>query len=101
MRRKRSRRASQRCRRRALRRILTLPTFHVVSKHCNLFNQDITFDLFHEIEIFKNQAQIDRGKDSPKIQILTNWVENFGGIWGIFGQTTATVLALCVPCPWF
>ena len=36
-----------------------------------------------------------------KIQIQTNWSENFGGIWGIFGQTTAPVLALCIPCPWF
>ena len=82
----------KRSRRRALRRILTLPTFHVVSKHCNLFNQDITFDLFFGLSFTK---------DSPKIQIQTNWAENFGGIWGIFGQTTAPVLALCVPCPWF
>ena len=39
MRWERSRHALQRCRCRALRRILTLLMFHVVSKHCNLFSQ--------------------------------------------------------------
>ena len=29
----------------------------------------------------------------------TNWAENIGGIWGIFGQTTAPNLAEWVPCP--
>ena len=30
----------------------------------------------------------------------TNWAEFFWGIWGIFGQTISTILALWVPCPW-
>ena len=30
----------------------------------------------------------------------TNWAEMFWGIWGIFGQTTSTILALWVTCPW-
>ena len=30
----------------------------------------------------------------------TNWAEIFWGIWGIFGQTISTILALWVPCPW-
>ena len=33
--------------------------------------------------------------------VQTNWAENFGGIWDIFGQNTAPILALWVPCPWF
>ena len=31
----------------------------------------------------------------------TNWAEIFWGIWGIFGKTISTILALWVPgCPW-
>ena len=30
----------------------------------------------------------------------TNWAEILRGIWGIYGQTIGTILALCVPCPW-
>ena len=29
-----------------------------------------------------------------------NWAEIFWSIWGIFGQTTAPILALRVPCLW-
>ena len=33
--------------------------------------------------------------------LLTNWAENFGGIWGILDQNISTHLVQWVPCPCF
>ena len=59
------------------------------------------FDLHSETGTTDTQRELFFRKSQTFGLGQTNWAENFRGIWGIFGQTTAPILALWVPCPWF